>query len=423
MRMLLANRLFLLFFFLLPWQTVWIFQRALIAGNASQYGSFSLYATEILLLIVFFLRGRPQLDPSLRFVGQASYFVMAAAFFSLAFTRFFPIALSHVLHLLFAMFLFLTICDTRTDVRKIVSAFLCGLILPALLGLFQIFAGFSPASKWLGLSFQGAQILGTAVVETASGRMLRAYGTFAHPNIFGGYLAVGILFFAWWIRFVKTRWIKYASFGIIGLLSATVVMTFSRSAWLALVIGLIVLTSLMYHRKQRISKELMSFVLVGCATVLVMAGLFYAPIFSRVQTTNRIEKISIEERTSQYRSVPDVFRRSPVFGIGPGAYPFALAKLFPGGEAWSYQPIHNTWLLILCELGGVGFAALLYFLVRIDQVSSRVSKQPGGMFGLSLGIVLIVLAFFDHYPWSFWSGLALSAIVLGVIVKWALDPP
>ncbi len=423
MRNLFANRFLLLALFLLPWQTVWIFQQKFIGGTSSQYGTFSLYATEVLLLSVFALRGRLQLDASLEYVRQASYFFIGTVFFSLAFTHFFQIGLFHILHLLFAMFLFLTICDTRTDLHKVVTAFLYGLILPALFGWFQIFAGWSPASTWLGLSIQNAQTLGTAVVETTSGRVLRAYGSFPHPNIFGGYLAVGIVLLAWWIRFIKTRTMKYLAFALAIILSSTFIVTFSRGSWLALLIGLIVLIVLMMRRKRKIPKEAHPFILVGCIATVIALSIFHTHVFSRIQSTDHLEKISIEERTSQYKTVPDVFRRNPVFGVGPGAYSFTLAKLFPGGEVWSYQPIHNTWILIFCELGGVGFVAFLYFLVRIDQVSSRVSKKAGGMFGVSLGMVLLTLALFDHYLWSFWSGLALSAVVFGVIVKWALDTP
>src|SRR3989338_5528524 len=44
-----------LFVFLLPWQTRWIFKDATIKGGVWEYGRYSLYGTEILLIILLIL--------------------------------------------------------------------------------------------------------------------------------------------------------------------------------------------------------------------------------------------------------------------------------------------------------------------------------------------------------------------------------
>ena len=51
----LNNRLILLFLFLLPWQTRWIFGPGFTNGLYNEYATLSLYATEILLWIIIFL--------------------------------------------------------------------------------------------------------------------------------------------------------------------------------------------------------------------------------------------------------------------------------------------------------------------------------------------------------------------------------
>ncbi len=273
--------------------------------------------------------------------------------------------------------------------------------------------------QWLGLAAKDAQVVGTAVVETQGDRMLRAYGTFPHPNVFGGFVAIALFVCAWLVRYIHSRRTLIFSIVPVVLLSATLIITFSRSAWLSLTIGFLVLIALMLMRHRVASSRVIPIIILGLITVLSTLFVFHNQVFSRVQLLGRVEQISVSERTSQFKRFDDVFVENTVLGVGPGAYTFALSRIDPGGRALAYQPIHNTWLLILGELGVVGLAAFLYLLFRVDQVSSRSAKTAGGMFGLSLGIVLIIISLFDHYLWSLWPGLALSAIALSFIVNWA----
>src|SRR3989344_9423215 len=49
------NYLLLLFLFLLPWQTRWIYQPAMLNGGFWEYGTQSFYGTEILLWLIVIL--------------------------------------------------------------------------------------------------------------------------------------------------------------------------------------------------------------------------------------------------------------------------------------------------------------------------------------------------------------------------------
>jgi O-antigen ligase len=116
--------------------------------------------------------------------------------------------------------------------KPVLVAFLLGLIIPIALGWFQVLTGGSSESTLLGIADKDAQTLGVAVVETDDGRTLRAYGTFPHPNIFGGYLAVGVIALAWLTRFAKSK--REIALMLVGsaVLGSTLIVTFSRSAWL-----------------------------------------------------------------------------------------------------------------------------------------------------------------------------------------------
>jgi O-antigen ligase len=272
-----------------------------------------------------------------------------------------------------------------------------GLIAPTILGLWQVISGSSQESTFLGLSFQDAQTAGTAVVEIGSSRILRAYGSFPHPNIFGGFVAIGLLSLSWLVYKIENK--RQFLFLIIPaiFLPVALVITFSRGAWLAATAGFIFI--------------------VGLISLLSTLILFFPQVSARFEPSLRVEKISIEERASQYSWFDDVFKHNPLFGVGPGAYTFALNAIDPEKNVWGYQPIHNTFLLILGEIGVLGLAAFIYFILRVDQISARVSKKIEGVFGLSFGIALLTLALFDHYLWSLWPGLALGVFGISLIIQ------
>lgn len=405
--------------FLLPWQTRWIFSSPVIGGEVSQYGTLSLHVTELIIFVVVLLRGKWQPVEGMKKIVQAGYLLFGTVFFSLAFTSFFQTGIAQVLHLIFAFALLTLLCDVRTNIKSVVSAFVAGLIIPSVLGLWQIIVGSSPSFSWLGLSAQDSQVAGTAVVETASSRMLRAYGSFPHPNIFGGYIAVGLVSFSWIVRMIKTKQQLIFSAIPVILFSVTLIFTFSRGAWLALIVGFLLLFSLMFVRRRVIPSHVIPVMIIGFISLITTFIIFYPQIFARFEPSLRVEKISIEERVSQYSWFDDVFKHNPLFGVGPGAYTFALQTIDSGKDAWAYQPIHNIFFLILGELGIFGFAAFLYLILRIDQLSAKVSKQADGMLGLTLCVVLIILGLFDHYLWSLWPGLALGVFGISLIVQWS----
>ncbi len=419
MRDRLSNYFLFLFVFLLPWQTRWIFSELTINGDVTEYGKLAVYATEILLLFVMFLRGRPQILQGAYNPVRYGYFILAAGFFSVSLAAGFGVGLIQLLHIILALSFFTILCDQRTNVKQVIIVFLIGLIVPVVFGIAQFFSGTNPASSYLGMSYQNAQIPGTAVIETEAGRSLRAYGSFSHPNIFGGYLMVGILLIAWIVRFQTTRNAHLLSVPLI-LFAVSLIFTFSRSAWLGLILSLLVLSGLMLWQRKVPPRRVFPIMILGLMSVLVTISIFNSEVYARFRPELRVEAISIEERASQYTHIDDIILSRPVFGVGPGGYVFALSQLTPNQSAWSYQPIHNTYLLILAEIGVLGFFGLFWFLMSIDKISSSVSKTAGGMFAFTLSLALFVVGLFDHYLWSSWAGLALCALCLALILRWSL---
>lgn len=414
-----ANILFLLSVFFLPWQTQMILTTAMVSGEPSAYGVFGIYVVETMILFAFMLRGRQHTTPQIRRINQALYFFLAAAFFSLGFTQVEWVGWFQMIHLVSAAMFFSLLTDDRTDLRQVLSLFLLGLSVPVFFGWYQVLHGSSPASSLFGMGGKDAVTPGIAVVESGTTRLLRAYGTFPHPNVFGGYVAFGIVVLAWLSRFVRSRRQLVGTLFASVLLGTTLIVTFSRSAWLGLFVAFLFLIVVMLWSKRLPPRRAIPTMILGLASLLATLSIFHTQVFSRFDPSQRLEIISIEERASQYQTFGEVFETAPMFGVGPSAYTFILERLDPAHPIWSYQPIHNIYLLILAELGLTGILALVYGIFMMNPFANASLREIGTLFACTIGILLFVIGLFDHYLWTLWPGLALTAVALATLTRLA----
>ena len=422
----LSNLLVLLILFVLPFQTRWIFNDLTIAGQPWEYGRLSLYAVEVAIMLASLLRGAVRLDMAHERFLKPVMFFLGALFLGASFSQNITLAFSAILHASAAVALFALLLDGRTDLGAAASAFVLGLAVPSGLAWYQALAGASPASTILGLASHDAATLGASVVETAATRVLRGYGTLPHPNIFGGYLALGTIVAAWLVAKGRRAGL------VLPVLAATLVVTFSRSAWIATLAGLAVAAVLarkfpspskgegqgevvaLRGRHQPGIVAVVSLVLVFLAVVA-----FRAPIFTRLDATARLEEKSLSERTSEYSLWPEVVRQNAFTGVGAGNYTFALATLYPGKDIWFYQPFHNAILLFFAETGLLGLLVVAQFV----QVLVSFLRAKGRALVPSFPILasLLILASLDHYLWSLWPGMALVAVGIAMAIKSTVD--
>jgi hypothetical protein len=389
-------------FFLLPWQTRWIFVRQQVAGHDFEYGVISLYAVEVLIalaLIVYWrLQIKKEYEKQIGFVFLFLIFVSITAVF--AFDT--QLAFGQMLHVFFALVLFLLLLDQRTCLKKVSIAFFLGLLAPILLGFWQVVAGFSWSSTIFGLAQRDAQALGDAVLTLADGtRILRAYGSFGHPNIFGGYLVICVLSL---FAFFKNRY-------VIILPIISIIFTFSQSAWLALIISLIC-AFIVYKYFNKLKKGF--FWIAGAFSAVILIG----SVFVVIAINNfGFDQSSIFERVEQYSQWPLIASESLAIGSGVGNYIYAIENLNPDLQWWEYQPVHNVPMLIVGEIGLVGLILLILWFYEVDKINYSRLPKKGALIALSMGCALLVISGLDHYLWTQWSGLALCAFVMAITVR------
>lgn len=421
--MTLKTRLLCFVMFLLPWQTRWIFGQATIAGAETPFGVLSLHATEALVLLVAlvcFVRKdeRPQIDRAYRVPLALAVCIFAVVALTLVWTEHISVALNQLFHLGTALVVFMLLLDKKLALRPLLASFGAGLVVPFSLGVWQIVFDASPASTVLGLATRDAAALGDSVTLAADGtRQLRAYGSFPHPNIFAGYLAVGVLSLrALWRRGMRGWQGCVLQAGMLALIVG-VVLTASRSALLGLALG-VGLALLVTHMK---NTKLARIAVIPVA-ILVIGSALFASVVLPAQTAalrggGYTEERSVVERVVQYANYPKVVGGEWLLGSGLGTYAFAAADAEPGLMVWAYQPIHNVPLLIVAEIGIIGALVVLAWSSSIDRVNFARFPNADAVVAFAMGNVVLVILFFDHYIWSTWAGLALLAYVMALTVR------
>lgn len=407
-----------IFFFFLPWQTRWIFGQVTIGGSAYEYGVQSLYATQV---IIFFLMALvlqlqwKKIYSKLVVLGLS--LIWLATIFSLFFSINKTLAVTSLVQLIFAFTLFLLLLDKRVQLEFLLKAFVLGLILPVILGAFQFSTGASFASTYLGLASRSAEVLGDAVLVVGSSRVLRAYGSFSHPNIFGGYLAVGLIAIFAVLQSVKKQWERIV-FGLTGVvLSFGLVLTFSRSAFAGLAIGVVLGVIVLLVKRPSYAKQLVVPAIGFMVVLALFITMFSSAILSRFSGVSRVESRAVTERLDQYRDFPAVMGSDWLLGYGLGNYTLAVHEVFPNRQWWEYQPVHNVPLLVVGEIGVLGLLILMVLVATTARLNFKRFPNIDAIAAFMMGNVLLTIIFFDHYFWTSWSGLVLAMFVLALLAR------
>ncbi|MCX6779311.1 MAG: O-antigen ligase family protein [Candidatus Magasanikbacteria bacterium] len=404
-----------LLIFLIPWQTRLILRSGVLNGGNWEYGIVGVYATEILLwlILLFFV-----LDGGLRnqqFSKKIKTIFLIVLIFSLINFLIAPdklIFAQQLLHIIEVGILIWLVKKNNLNQLILFWSFIGGLVLQALLGINQFLLQTTFASRWLGLTLHNPSISGSSILENWDGRWLRAYGGMPHPNVLGGYLALGILinifFLALYLNDKKQRLLALVNLGI---LTLALFFTFSRSAWLSLFVGLAVLAiGLWRTNKERLIKVFSALVLL-ILMFSVLSFIYNPLVFGRVTGEGRLEAQSNMERLSGYNEAAQLFKKNIFWGVGLGNYTLAAHNQVDDSKgAWDYQPVHNVLILALVELGVIGFL-ILFWLIRSFN-------YKGGWMWLAF----LPILFLDHYLWSSWAGWLLICILFLSFIKTKTNP-
>ncbi len=428
------NFLLKTFLFLLPWQTIYIYRPAFMSGVKWEYGTLGFYGTEILLWVivvlfmVWYWRQFKLKTKNLKLkITKDRVFVFSLLLFiiyhlsSIIWSADKSLALQQSIRVMEAVLLFLVIYIGPFEKQKLAKWFVVGSIIPALLGIGQFLLQMTFANKWLGIAAHELSAAGTSIVASDNvGRWLRAYGSFSHPNVFGGYLTFSILFILL-LSYKKFNFFLITSYC---LLVTAIFYSFSRSAWLALFVAIGYFIFYFYWR----GEKKLAFYLFSLSLLLLIV---FTSLFSflikvrlpdvKVLPTSNWEITSARERVQGYHEAWALFKLHPVLGVGAGNYTYGLYELNPNRLGWEYQPVHNVLVLFVAEEGIVGlilfvFVIISFIIYHLSDTRYQITNNRLSFYLLS-AICYLIIAFSDHYLYSSYVGLMLTAIFFVIILR------
>lgn len=396
---------------LLPWQTRYFIEGPDMGGFPWEQGRWSLYASMLVMAATMILAAYRE---SRRVAGQHLQWLRAIA--TVAFFLLPALSLTATLQgfaqvLLLALFVW-TVWRDQAFRAKAPFWIVLSLAPVALFAVAQTLFQWVPAIKWLGVAVHDPLARGTSVIEIGSERFLRAYGPFPHPNVLGGWMVLG-LFLSWrgWMSREGRPWLYLVA---ASLFAVALYVSFSRSAWIACVVGI---GGVLWRAGKNGMTRRLLLAMAVCA--LLIGGLVAMRpelVRTRIVSQQRLETKSVNERKASVAQGLDVVRAYP-FGTGFQAYRAGLEQACSKKSCLvPSEPPHLVPLLALAELGWLRFAAAVCAIGWLCW-RGRVWKRSSGLFLLPL----LVIAALDHYLWSLWAGQALVAMAFLVAGNHGVD--
>jgi hypothetical protein len=278
----------------------------------------------------------------------------------------------------------------------------------------------SGSSTWLS-------VLGEMNLPSQWGEqeLSRAGGLMGHPNSLASLILLLVPVAALYALFTTHVTRRCIAFVGAGAGMVTLLITYSRSAWIALPLGVFVTArSSLKLLRQCPPKQKRTILAVGVALIFIIA---MAVIASSSSIRERIETSDEGSARSRIDMMIDAFAMiedNYIAGVGLNNYSVVIPKYDITGihRAWKATTVHNLFLLIAAETGLASmllFIVIMYLIIRAGGrvlAACRLSADVICVAGLRLGIVCFLIVSTVDPAYRFYPGLQRTLwLVLGLL--------
>lgn len=228
--------------------------------------------------------------------------------------------------------------NSKKKLLLLVNVLLLVMLITCLHAFYQYVVGVEVDSAWID-------------EEMFDSNTVRIYSVFGNPNVFGIYLVMMVPLAVAMFFSVKSILAKIWYLGVGGAGIICIALTYSRGSMVSVALAIGIMLLLMDYR----------FISLVVAGVLSAPFVLPASIMNRLMSIGNMQESSWAYRVSIYRAASDLIKDFYIGGLGLGgfnevyfAYAYAASKAFHA---------HNTFLMVLLELGPVGFLLFVMILV------------------------------------------------------------
>lgn len=205
----------------------------------------------------------------------------------------------------------------------------------------------------------------------------RINATFVDANIYARFLIIGVLATLILILYQSTTSWKFAGLVVLAVQLAAILFTGSRSGWIAVALGLMVMT-LLIPRKTTV------FILFGTFTAAGLSIMFRPELLRRVSELIVGFWAASTQRQYLMASGWDMFKNNPVLGVGLGGFQEMMLTKYAQVIQHGVSLSHTALITTAAELGIVGLLltgvillVLIYEYFSLRNLIIRVRNQVG----------------------------------------------
>ncbi len=297
------------------------------------------------------------------------------------------------------------------------------LIIEGILAIGQVSKGGSLNGLWwwLGERKFDFNTIGIAQMSVADMGLIRAYGTFSHPNSLAGFLLVNLV---WWVKTKplspsetsgqlplkkgaviknicnsKVFWWLVFWMGLIGIF-----LSGSRTIWL---LTLVFLVFWGWNAKIE-SKEKLKGLMVGVLLIILLVWMINYN-YPLANFFGGWDENGIMKRGQLNLAAMEMIKESPWFGVGLGNFLVKLPEFQRNNQIFWFQPVHNILLLIISEIGLLGSGVLVWLMGR------KMDWKKWDKWTWLILAIIFVSGMVDHYWFTLPQNMWLLVLVLGII--------
>jgi len=211
----------------------------------------------------------------------------------------------------------------------------------------------------------------------------RITGPAAHVMTYSGLmLPVALMFLVLWIHDRRNLWLLGGTI----VTTLTLLMTFTRSAWLGWLVAVLVLAALKRPR-------LLAYAVPAGILVITFLPL---PYFARVMSAFDTKQSSNFDRIRMFEGGVEIIKDVPVLGVGPGnmkeVYPLYRK---PDAPRFRIPHLHNNLVQLWAERGILGLAAYVALIVLFLRECARGWGSKYAELGVAVTVGLVVAGMFE----------------------------